>query len=40
MGAKTAAEKLGLEITRVYKIMNSFFRKFKGLKQWIETVKK
>ena len=40
MGAKTASEKLGLDITRVFKIMGSFFQKFKGLKQWIETVKK
>lgn len=40
MGARTAAERLKVEVARIVRIMDSFFRKFSRLKQWLHEVKR
>jgi DNA polymerase I-like protein with 3'-5' exonuclease and polymerase domains len=40
MGAKMAAERLQIDVCKVYTITSAFFAKYKGLKNWISFVKK
>lgn len=40
MGAKMAAERLGIEISKVYSITTAFFTKFNGLREWMICVKR
>jgi hypothetical protein len=40
MGVKSAGEKLGIDVSAVYKIINAFFKNFSGLKTWMTCAKK
>ena len=39
MGAKSASERLKLDVSAVYKITNSFFSKFSGLQKWMQSAR-